>query len=177
MNTLGAPATHLQNQLRVPAVERVQVTDGRLATKFQWHARQGNLQIQEPGGTRARRYRHVGYSRRLASDGAGSGYVGHKEVKRTMNKKDVEQLSNAVTALRASGFETLSEAAVFCAAATATAKGKLSGITEISLVAKLPISTVSRLIWELSQRGLIEYTTDAKDRRMKRVRAKLEAFK
>ena len=94
-----------------------------------------------------------------------------------MNKKDVEQLSNAVTALRASGFETLSEAAVFCAAAAATAKGKLSGVTEISLVAKLPISTVSRLIWELSQRGLIEYTADIKDRRMKRVRAKLEAFK
>ena len=177
MNTLGASSTHLQNLLRVLAVECIQVTDGRLATKFQWHACQGNPQIQVPGGTRALRHRHVADSQRLASDGSSSGYVGHKEVKKTMNKKDVEQLSSAVTALRASGFETLSEAAVFCAAATATANGKLSGITEISLVARLPISTVSRLIWELSQRGLIEYTTDSKDRRMRRVRAKLEAFK
>ena len=73
-----------------------------------------------------------------------------------MNKKDVEQLSNAVTALRAIGFETLSEAAVFCAAATATAKGILSGVTDIGRVAGLPTSTVSRLIWEMSQRGLLE---------------------
>ena len=94
-----------------------------------------------------------------------------------MNKKDVEQLSNAVTALRASGFETLSEAAAFCAAATATAKGTLSGVTEISRATQLPISTVSRLIWDMSQRGLLEYTTDINDRRMRLVRANLEAFK
>ena len=44
-------------------------TDGRLATKFQRRARQGNVQIQEPGATRALRRRHFGYSRRLASNG------------------------------------------------------------------------------------------------------------
>jgi hypothetical protein len=41
-------------------------TDGRLATKFQWHARQGNLQIQKPGATGSLRCRYVGHSRRLA---------------------------------------------------------------------------------------------------------------
>ena len=93
-----------------------------------------------------------------------------------MNGKTVEQLVNTVTALRASGFDTLSEAAVFCAAATATAKGTLSGVTEISRVTRLPISTVSRHIWELSQRGLLEYTTSIDDRRVRLVRAKLDAF-
>ena len=94
-----------------------------------------------------------------------------------MNKKAVDQLANAVTALRANGFETLSEAVVYCAAATATANGAPSGVSEISRVAELPISTVSRLLWEMSQRGLLEYTTHINDRRRKLVRAKLEAFK
>ena len=93
-----------------------------------------------------------------------------------MNKKAVEQLSNAVTALRANGIETVSEATVFCAAATATANGAPSGVSEISRATKLPISTVSRLIWDMSRRGLLEYMTDSKDRRKRLVRAKLDAF-
>ena len=94
-----------------------------------------------------------------------------------MNRKDVEQLCTAVTALRVNRFDTLSEAAVFCAAATATAKGTLAGVTEISRAAQLPISTVSRHIWELSQRGLLEYAMDSNDRRARPIRAKLEGFK
>ena len=58
--------------------------------------------------------------------GLRGGYVRHKEVKKTMNKKAVEQLSNAVTALRANGIETLSEATVFCAAAMQPLTGRLS---------------------------------------------------
>ena len=50
MNTIGASSTHLQNQLRALAVECVQVTDGRLATKFQWHARQGTLKFKNQAG-------------------------------------------------------------------------------------------------------------------------------
>ena len=94
-----------------------------------------------------------------------------------MNKKEVEQLSNAVAALRASGFHTLSEAAVFCAAASATAKSTPSGVTEISRVTELPISTVSRLIWQMSERGLLEYATDSKDRRVRVIGANLDALK
>ena len=94
-----------------------------------------------------------------------------------MKKKDVKHLSSAVRALRANRFDTLSEAAVFCAAADATAAGAPIGVTEISRAVRRPISTVSRHLWELSQRGLLEYTTDIKDRRIRRVRAKLEAFK
>ncbi len=93
-----------------------------------------------------------------------------------MNKKAVEQLSNVVTALRANGFETLAEAAVFCCAATATAKGKLGTVGELSRITKLPATLVSRVVWDLSQRGLLEYTAHSTDRRRKLVRAKLDAF-
>ena len=94
-----------------------------------------------------------------------------------MNKKAVEQLSQVVSALRANRFETLTEAAIFCAAASATVDGNLSGVTEISHATKLPNSTVSRLVWDLSARGFLEYERDASDRRIKRVRARLDAFK
>ena len=93
-----------------------------------------------------------------------------------VNKKAVAQLANAVTALHANNIDTLSEARVFCAVATATAEGAPIGITAISRLARLPISTVSRLLWEMSQRGLLEYTTDLNDRK-KGVRANLDAFK
>jgi DNA-binding MarR family transcriptional regulator len=94
-----------------------------------------------------------------------------------MNKKAIERLSNAVTALRANEFETLAEAAVFCAAATATAGGRIIGVTDIQRATKLPLTTVSRLIRAMNQRGLLEYMTIPKDRRARLVRAKLEAFK
>ena len=94
-----------------------------------------------------------------------------------MNKKAVDQLCEAVATLRANHFEILSEARVFCAVAAATLDGALSKVTEISRVTRLPLSTVSRLILDMSKRGLLEYTTDSKDRRRRLVRAKLEAFK
>src|SRR5262245_61586252 len=94
-----------------------------------------------------------------------------------MNKKAVEQLSEVVSALRANRFETLSEAAIFSVAATATADGKLCGVSEISRAVRLPVSTVSRLIWTLSNRGLLEYTSDHRDRRVRLVRARFDAFR
>ena len=97
-------------------------------------------------------------------------------MKNTLNGKAVEQLSNAVAALRANHFDTVAEAAVFCAVATATAAGTLIGVTEIRRATKLPMSTVSRLVLGMNQRGLLEYTTDPTDRRLKLIRAKLEAF-
>lgn len=93
-----------------------------------------------------------------------------------MNKKAVEQLADAIRQLRANGFESLSEAAVFFTAATATVNDALYGVTEISLASDLPNSTVSRLVWVLSERGLLEYTSHAKDRRIKLVRARLDAL-
>ena len=94
-----------------------------------------------------------------------------------MNKKAVEQLTEVVTALRTNRFESLAEAAVFCEAAIATVDGKLCGVTEIGRATRLPYSTVSRLIWNLSERGFLEYERDASDRRIRRVRARLDAFK
>ena len=92
-------------------------------------------------------------------------------------KKAVEQISEVVNALRANGFESLAEAAVFCAAARATVDGELCGAAEISHAAQLPNSTVSRLVWVLSKRGLLDYVRDSGDWRIRRVLAKLDAFK
>jgi DNA-binding MarR family transcriptional regulator len=94
-----------------------------------------------------------------------------------MNKKALEQLSDTVRALRANRFETLAEAAIFCAAACATAKGELRGVSEIGRVTQLPVTTVSRVIWGMTKRGMLEYITDNKDRRIRLVRANLAAFK
>ena len=94
-----------------------------------------------------------------------------------MDEKAVEQLSTAVTGLRANHFESLTEAAIFCVAARATVDGKLCGVTEIGRAVKLPNSTVSRHIWTLSERGYLEYVRDSNDRRIRLVRAKLAAFK
>jgi DNA-binding MarR family transcriptional regulator len=93
-----------------------------------------------------------------------------------VNKKAVERLCEGVTALRANGFETLAEVAVFFEVAIATMNSKLSGVTEISRALDLPNSTVSRHVWDLSQRGFLEYTADPKDRRVKLIRARLDVF-
>ncbi len=94
-----------------------------------------------------------------------------------MNKTAVNKLCEAVAALQANQFAILSEARVFCAVAAATLDGALTKVTHISRVTRLPLTTVSRHLFELSQRGLLEYTTDLKDRRTRLVRAKLDAFK
>lgn len=94
-----------------------------------------------------------------------------------MNKKAVEQLTEAVAALRANRFGSLEEAAIFCEAARATIDDQLCGVTEIGRATKLPYSTVSRLVWNLRQRGFLEYERDTVDRRIRRVRAMLDAFK
>lgn len=95
-----------------------------------------------------------------------------------MDKKAVEQLTEAVTTLRANGIENLSEAAIFCAAASATVTDKLIGVSDLSRATEIPMSSASRYVWMLHERGLIEYTTDSgRDRRLKLVRAKLDALK
>jgi DNA-binding IclR family transcriptional regulator len=93
-----------------------------------------------------------------------------------MNKKAVEQLSEAVTTLRANGFENLSEAAIFCAAANATVNDRLVGISDLSRASDIPMSSASRYVWLLHERGLLEYTTRSGDRRLKLMRARLDAL-
>jgi DNA-binding IclR family transcriptional regulator len=94
-----------------------------------------------------------------------------------MNKKAVEQLSRIVTTLRANGFENLSEVAIFCAAASATLEDNLIGVSDLSRAAGIPMSSASRYVWDLHERGLIEYTPQSTDRRLRLVRAKLDALK
>ena len=94
-----------------------------------------------------------------------------------MNKKEIDRLSNAVTALRANGFESLTEADVFCRAAGGLPNGEPLDVSEICRATGLPISTGSRLVWGLHERGLLEYVPHATDRRRKLIRAKVETFK
>jgi DNA-binding MarR family transcriptional regulator len=94
-----------------------------------------------------------------------------------MNKKAVEQLTEAVIALRANGFESLSEAAVFCAAANATVNDEPLGVSDIARATNIPMSSASRYVWDLQERGLVEYVSHQKDRRMKLVRARLDTLK
>jgi len=92
-----------------------------------------------------------------------------------MNKLAVEQITEAVTTLRAMGFDSLSEAAIFCAAAGATANDKPIGVSDLSRATDIPLSSVSRYVWTLLQRGLLEYTTQSRDRRLRLVRATPDA--
>ena len=94
-----------------------------------------------------------------------------------MDRKAVEQLTEAVTTLRANGFENLSEAAIFCAAASATVNDKLVGVSDLSRATDIPMSSASRYVWMLHERGLLEYTTHGRDRRLKLMRARLDALK
>ena len=95
-----------------------------------------------------------------------------------MNKKAVEQLTEAVTTLRANGFENLSQAAIFCVAAGATVNDRLVGVSDLSRACDIPMSTASRYLWLLHERGLIEYTgPSGGDRRLKLVRVRLDALK
>lgn len=78
-------------------------------------------------------------------------------------------LAASVALLRTNGFETLTEAAIFCAA--------LAGdqtMASIVKALKLPFSTVSRVAYSLEQRGLLSYAPHPTDRRKKIVRANVE---
>jgi DNA-binding MarR family transcriptional regulator len=88
-----------------------------------------------------------------------------------------DELVAGLDALRANGFKTTAESAVFCAAARATIVGEPPDLGEISDATQIPYTSVSRILWDLSQRGLVEYGADAADRRRKVIRAKVEAFK
>lgn len=92
-------------------------------------------------------------------------------------KLPIETLAVTVTALRANGFESLTEADIFCTAAGGLPNGEPMDLSEICRALKLPISTGSRLVWGLHERGLLEYVPHASDRRRKLVRAKLETFR
>jgi hypothetical protein len=94
-----------------------------------------------------------------------------------MDKEAVEQISEAVSTLRANGFENLSEAAIFWATASATVNDKLIGISDLSRASDIPMSSVSRYVWVLHERGLLEYTSSSGDRRLKLMRARLDALK
>lgn len=89
----------------------------------------------------------------------------------------LQQIAAGVTALRKNDFDTLSQAAVYCAAAIATAAGQPLDVSEIRRSTGIPITTVSRVLWGLNQRGLVTYVAHATDRRKRLVHAKLEAFK
>jgi DNA-binding MarR family transcriptional regulator len=78
-------------------------------------------------------------------------------------------LADSVALLRTNGFETITEAAIFCAAL-----GEPTTLAQITKSLKLPFSSASRIAWALEQRGLLSYHAHPTDRRMKLIRANVE---
>jgi len=89
----------------------------------------------------------------------------------------VHQIHAAITMLRANGFDSLGEAAVFSTAAIAHVDGKPVGLSDIVRSLKMPFSSASRLAWGLVERGLLSYESHASDRRRKVIRANVEALR
>ena len=100
-----------------------------------------------------------------------------KPAKPILTGAEVAQLVAAIALLRLNGFETVSEASLFFTIAAAEFNGGAIDISELSRTLEMPMSTASRLTWLLHERGLVEYESDAADRRRKIVHAKLGGLK
>lgn len=82
----------------------------------------------------------------------------------------IETLRASIVALQAAKIETMAEAAIFCDAATHP-DTTLAGIVRRLHV---PFSTASRVLWSMSQRGLISYQKHPTDRRKKLIVANVQ---
>lgn len=74
--------------------------------------------------------------------------------------------------LESAGVATISEAQVLFAAADPSAA---LSVSELARRCKMPMSSVSRLVWGLTERGLLSLNSVQGDRRKKIVRAELGA--
>jgi DNA-binding MarR family transcriptional regulator len=94
-----------------------------------------------------------------------------------MNKKDIERIGGAIVAMRANGFTSLEEAWLFFTAAAAQLNGGTLDVSGLRDGTGIPMSTASRILWTLHERGLLSYQPDAGDRRRKLIHVNLEALK
>ena len=89
----------------------------------------------------------------------------------TTLRPELAHLPAAIETLRKNGFESMTEAGIFCAVLA-----EETTIATIVKKLKLPFSTVSRVAYALEQRGLLTYTPHPTDRRKKLVHANLGAL-
>lgn len=92
----------------------------------------------------------------------------------TIDREAISKLSEALSLLRANGFESLLEATVYFSVLEAELAGAYLDVTAGARLTGTPISTFSRIAWNLHERGLIHYERDATDRRRRVMRANLD---
>ena len=97
-----------------------------------------------------------------------------------MNKKksspasasiDVSTVVEAVRVLRRNQFASLNHAHVFFELAAAQTKEAEIDLTRLRSICAMPFSTLSRILWDLHELGLVEYSADPGDRRRRLLRA------
>ena len=92
----------------------------------------------------------------------------------TLDREAISKLSEALQMLRSNGFESLLEATVYFIVVEAELAGSYIDISTGAQRADAPISTFSKVVWTLYERGLIRYEPDVTDRRRKVLRANLD---
>lgn len=79
-----------------------------------------------------------------------------------MTPKELKFASTWLASLQERGVDTMAEARILLAAA-----GDGLSVSEIQEQTEMPMSTVSRVLWALSQGGWLEYAQHPTDRRKK----------
>ena len=91
-----------------------------------------------------------------------------------LDREAISKLSAALSLLRENGFESLLEVTVYFAVLEAELAGSYLDVTACATLTETPLSTFSRIAWNLHERGLIRFEGDARDRRRKVMRANLD---
>ena len=93
----------------------------------------------------------------------------------TIDRGAISKLSRALDMLRANGFESLTEAAIYFSVVEAELAGNYLDVSTGAKLTETPVSTFSRIAWSLHERGFFRYERDAADRRRRVMRANLDA--
>ena len=84
---------------------------------------------------------------------------------------DVGIVIEARRVLRRNQFASLLHAHVFFELAASQMKEDEIDLTRLRSICAMPFSTLSRILWDLHQLGLVEYSADPGDRRRRLLRA------
>lgn len=80
---------------------------------------------------------------------------------------DITQVAAACGTLRSAGFETINQAALLFEIARMDEAGEAPTMVAVAQRLDMPVSTASRVIWELVKGGWIVQTEHTTDRRIK----------
>jgi DNA-binding MarR family transcriptional regulator len=87
---------------------------------------------------------------------------------------DVGMVIEAIRVLRGNHFASLNHAQVFFELAGAQMEEAEIDLTRLRSICAMPFSTISRILWDLHELGLVEYSHDPGDRRRRLLRAATE---